>query len=79
MSYIVRFGFTGDVRADDMAAAKAAVRTMAIRVAASEDAAEKMVFSRSEDGVYAYLTQEESDADETGSQAFAVISDEDEA
>ena len=65
-----------NLSAEGKAEAKDKVRTEAGRMlgGARED---EVVFVSAEDGTYAYLSQGEADADETGASAFAVISRED--
>lgn len=59
-----------NTQADSSSDAKSKVRTEAGRMLGEDD----VVFIACEDGIYAYLSQEDADADQTGASAFAVIS-----
>ena len=74
MIYAVRYNHTGTIFSENMTSAKTAVREEAARVQGNADAASAVVFVLADDGIYAYLRQDEADADDTGATAFAVIS-----
>lgn len=73
---MIRYSHTSPATADSIARAKHVIRQEAIRVRESAAAAAAVVFVSTEDGIYAYLDQDEADADETGILAFATIDSE---
>ena len=74
-TYTITYNHTGPESAEGMAAAKAVVREQALRALESAAAHAAVVFVRTDDGVYAYTSQEAADADDTGAAAFATISE----
>ncbi len=79
MNYTIRYNHTGPAKAGCLADAKLAVRRQAMTDLgfALSAAPKEVVYVRAEDGIYAYLSQADADADETGANAFAVIENED--
>lgn len=61
-----------NTHADTLTDAKSKVRTEAGRMMGGNPGND-VVFIRADDGVYAYLDQEDADHDEAGANAFAVI------
>ena len=73
MRYRIHYTHTGPATAATMAAARDEIRDEAMRVAGRTTARAEVVFVPTEDGIYAYTSQADADADDDGTRALAVI------
>lgn len=73
-TYRIAYNHTAAASADSIAEAKDIVRDELRRVSQTAHGADNMVTVRFENGLYVYEDQEEADADDTGTLAFAIIS-----
>lgn len=72
-TYVIRYSHTGHTTADTLSRARDEVRDEAMRVRRTAVARKDVVFVGCDEGVYAYLTQDDADRDADGTGAFAVI------